>query len=171
MPSSHNKATWANTALIWNFLKYSIVLWKDLCFIWKKNRLNATPLCISTNPSAAVTLLCYIQLESYPGPCYSNSTHTVVWLGVWACIAMHSDVTQEFSFLFRKFILIQVYQLQFVPLEYMEILNMEWHFSTTFLRRISHSHPLVILVFYALFSQLICAFPHERYLWQGTFIL
>lgn len=56
-------------------------------------------------------------------------------------------------------------------LEYREIVNVEMHFSTTFLWRISHSHSVVIYIFYVLFSQLICTFPHEGYLQQGTFIL
>lgn len=65
----------------------------------------------------------------------------------------------------------RLYQLHFSTLEYVEFFNEVLHFSTIFLRHLSHSHSVVIYVFYALFSQLIFTFPHEGYLWQGTFIL
>ena len=65
----------------------------------------------------------------------------------------------------------RLYQLHFSTLEYIETLNVDLHFSTIFLWYLSHSHSVVIYVFYSLFSQLIFTFPHEGYLWQGTVIL
>lgn len=65
----------------------------------------------------------------------------------------------------------RLYQLRFSSLRYTETLNMDLHFSNIFLCHLSHSHSVVIYVFYALFSQLIFTFPHAGYLWQETFIL
>lgn len=46
----------------------------------------------------------------------------------------------------------RLYQLHFSTLERMEILNVDLHFSTIFLWYLSHSHSVVIYVFYAVFT-------------------
>lgn len=51
MPSSQDKVSWPSTALSWNFLQCNTAVWRDPCFIWKKqNRISTILIGMPANP-------------------------------------------------------------------------------------------------------------------------
>lgn len=105
MPSSQDKVVWTNIALSWNFLQCGTALWRDPCFIWKKqNRISTTLIGISANPRPTQHWLCCTTCNHeaiLDPPCFKP---ICTWSG-WECelIVLYTEISStqiSSSFLF-----------------------------------------------------------------------
>ena len=94
MPSSQDKVAWTNTALSWNFLQCNTALWRDPCFIWKKqNRISTTLTGIPANPRTTQYWLCCATCNHEAILDAAASTLSAPWSG-WECelIVPYSEI-------------------------------------------------------------------------------